>query len=224
MNEKNELALVADSQSETSSAITPWVEGKTFNTLSALANKFSQSKLVPEMFQGKPQECFIALQMALRMNEDPFQIIQNITLPKGKPALAAPFAIERCNRLGPFSEPIDWDIEGEGDSLKVTAHAPLKRNGKVVKATVTMTMAKAEGWARNSKYQTMPEQMLCYRSAVFLIRRHAPAILFGIPTSDEVEDIYASGKGAKDTSPAATPSGEGKSRTQILNEKIEESI
>ena len=39
-----------------------------------------------------------------------------------------------------------------------------------------------------SKYETMPEQMLCYRAASFLIRRHAPQITLGFMTREEVED------------------------------------
>ena len=58
-------------------------------------------------------------------------------------------------------------------------------------------MAKAEGWwskkDRNgnetSKWQTMPELMLRYRAATFLIRSVAPDIALGFPTTEEAIDI-----------------------------------
>jgi hypothetical protein len=50
-------------------------------------------------------------------------------------------------------------------------------------------MAKAEGWTRNAKYQTMPEHMLRWRSATMLIRLFAPEVMLGIPAADELEDI-----------------------------------
>jgi len=52
-----------------------------------------------------------------------------------------------------------------------------------------MKMAKAEGWSKNKKYQTMPELMLQYRAATFLVRLYCPEVLSGMPTSDEVEDL-----------------------------------
>lgn len=51
-------------------------------------------------------------------------------------------------------------------------------------------MAKDEGWyqKKGSKWQTMPDLMLRYRSATFLIRTTAPEISMGL-TKDEVEDL-----------------------------------
>ena len=56
---------------------------------------------------------------------------------------------------------------------------------------ITIAMAKAEGWysKTGSKWQTMPEQMLRYRSAAFFVRAYAPEISLGIATDDEARDI-----------------------------------
>lgn len=62
--------------------------------------------------------------------------------------------------------------------------------------TVTMSMAKAEGWYskkdkygnETSKWQTMPEQMLAYRAASFFARVHCPETLMGVQVEGEVED------------------------------------
>ena len=55
---------------------------------------------------------------------------------------------------------------------------------------VTIAMAKAEGWYQKngSKWKTMPELMICYRSAAFWTRLFAPEIGLGINTSDEAID------------------------------------
>jgi hypothetical protein len=52
-------------------------------------------------------------------------------------------------------------------------------------------MAKAEGWYNKtgSKWRTMPELMLRYRAATFLIRSVAPDIALGFPTTEEAIDI-----------------------------------
>jgi diguanylate cyclase (GGDEF)-like protein len=57
--------------------------------------------------------------------------------------------------------------------------------------TVTIGMAKAEGWYNKtgSKWKTMPELMMRYRAATFLIRSVAPEIALGFQTTEEVRDI-----------------------------------
>jgi hypothetical protein len=57
--------------------------------------------------------------------------------------------------------------------------------------TVSLEMAKAEGWLdkAGSKWKTMPELMLKYRAAAFFGRLFAPEVLMGMQTSEEVIDI-----------------------------------
>jgi hypothetical protein len=58
--------------------------------------------------------------------------------------------------------------------------------------TVTMAMAKAEGWATKSgsKWRTMPELMIRYRSAAMWGRLFVPELLVGIiHTQEEAIDI-----------------------------------
>ena len=52
-------------------------------------------------------------------------------------------------------------------------------------------MAKEEGWSTKagSKWKTMPELMLRYRSATFFGRLYAPEILMGMHSADEVQDV-----------------------------------
>jgi len=51
-------------------------------------------------------------------------------------------------------------------------------------------MARAEGWSTKSgsKWKTMPELMLMYRAAAFLIRTYAPELSMGLPSEDELFD------------------------------------
>lgn len=57
---------------------------------------------------------------------------------------------------------------------------------------ISLQLAIDEGWlTRNgSKWQTMPDQMLVYRAAAFFGRVYAPELLLGMPSNDEVEDIF----------------------------------
>ena len=51
-----------------------------------------------------------------------------------------------------------------------------------------MAMAKADGWTKNAKYRSIPEQMLRYRSATWLIRLYCPEVTCGMQSTDELKD------------------------------------
>ena len=162
---------------------------KSFEHTWRVATAFSKSQLVPTHFQNKPEDCMVALMMANQLNIDPYSALQNLQMIKGKVGFSSAFAIALANDRGSFAAPITWDIEGKGESLVVTAKAKLKKTGEIVKVSVSMETAKKEGWTRNTKYQTMPEQMLRYRSATWLIRLHCPEVLLGMQASDEISDV-----------------------------------
>lgn len=159
------------------------------NHMFSLAKQFSKSSLVPKHFQNKPEDCFIGLQLAQRMGADPFMVLQNLYVVHGRPGFSAQFLIAMANQSGVFDGPIMFRTEGTGDKMSVTAYAKHAQSGDEVHATVGMAMAKAEGWSRNPKYQTMPELMLSYRSATFLIRMYAPQVTMGLHTVEEIRDI-----------------------------------
>lgn len=157
-----------------------------FEHLYRVAKAFSMSKMVPPHFQGKPEDCMVALMMSQQLNVDALQCIQNIQVINGRPGFSASYAIGLANTRGPFAGPITWSSKGKGEGLEVTAHAIVKSTGEQVSVTVNMEMAKAEGWVKNPKYRSIPEQMLRYRSATWLIRLHCPEVLLGLSTDEEI--------------------------------------
>jgi hypothetical protein len=127
----------------------------------------------------------------------------------------------------------EWqDPPGGGKAKKVTvqkkvtvrhqtcvAWAIEKETGERLESpTISVQMAIDEGWLtkNGSKWLTMPEVMLRYRSAAFFGKLYAPELLMGLQTAEEAHDIIdlepqADGKFAVDveslrastTSPAA---------------------
>lgn len=157
-----------------------------------LAATLARSQLLPAAFRGKPEDVFMAIMLARRMGEDVFTILSNVHFVNGKPGWAAPFLIARANGSGVFRDELAWETTGEGDELAVTCSGVLKKSGQRVAKVVSMRMARADGWTRNTKYTSIPEQMLSYRAATFLIRLYCPSILYGLHTTDEWEDVAAS--------------------------------
>lgn len=172
-----------------------------------LADFLSTSDIIPKHFQGKKANCFLALEMSQRLNINFFELVNGLYVVHGSPGFTGAFTISLINRSGLFPGGLNFKITGEGESLACTCAAK-KRDGTHCEATVSMAMAKAEGWTKNAKYKTMPEQMLTYRSASFFCRRYCPEILMGAKTVDEIEDIKASATNTIDMIEERKPSQE----------------
>jgi hypothetical protein len=167
-----------------------------------LAKAFSMSGMVPSHFQGKPEACLVAMLYAEQLGEHPMLLFQEISVINGRPNTSARFAISRANKSGLLQGPITWASKGQGDALEVTASATLRETGEVITATVTMREAAADGWTRNSKYRSIPEQMLRWRAATRLINLYMPEVLFGLGVKEEIEQVSV-----RDASPTSQTGG-----------------
>jgi len=175
------------------SSFSSYLDTAKFNQMYRVANLFAASDLVPEHYRNKPANCFLALQMATRLEIEPMMFIQNSYIVRGKPGLQAVVMIALVNSRGPFTGPIQWSFKGEGNTRSCTAYATHKVTRQVCEATVTWEMVKKEGWHEKpgSKWLSMPDLMLQYRSAAFLARLYCPEVILGLPTVEELEDIEA---------------------------------
>jgi len=167
------------------------VDVNVWNRVAKMAEIYAGSSLVPDHFKNETGNCLIALQLAMRMQVDPFMLMQNMYVVNGRPGLEAKFAIAMCNTKGVFQGRIKFDLSGEGDSRQCMAYAFDQDTGERVEETVTFEIAKKEGWVdkKGSKWKTIPDLMLKYRSAMWLIRTTCPEVLMGMQSTDELNDI-----------------------------------
>lgn len=162
-----------------------------FELAQRMATALSQSSLVPEAYRGNIPNCLIVLEMANRIGCSPLMAAQNLYVIQGRPSWASTFIIAAINSCGRFS-PLRFKLEGEGMSRTCTASAIEKATGEILDGpTVSMAMAKAEGWLdkSGSKWKTMPELMLRYRAAAFFGRLYASEILLGMHASEVITDV-----------------------------------
>lgn len=177
-------------------SITPGFDDlQSFELLQRIAKLFTASPLVPAQYQGAEglPSMVIALNMAHRMQADPLMICQNLYIVHGRPAWSAQFLIAAFNRCGRYSAlRYEWQGQRGAKDWGCRAWAVEKETGERVNGPlVTMATAEAEGWTKRagSKWLTIPELMLTYRAAAWLVRTNAPEIAMGLPTADEAEDI-----------------------------------
>lgn len=168
------------------------LEEKAFALAQRKAKVYADSSLVPAQYQKNLGNVLIAQNMAHRMGADVLMVMQNLYIVHGKPGWSAQFLIACFNESGRFSA-IKYRFVGEpgqdeyGCIAYTTEHAT---GDKVEGVCVTMGMAKAEGWLSKSgsKWKTMPDLMLRYRAATFLVRCTAPEIGLGLLTREELAD------------------------------------
>jgi hypothetical protein len=167
---------------------------RAFELIWRVSKMFASSSIVPERFQNNPANCAIALEMAQRLGASPLMVMQNLYVVYGSPAWAAKFLIATFNQSGRYTS-IRYAFEGTRgqDNWGCRAWAIEKStNERLEGPLIDIALAKAEGWygRKDSKWKTMPEQMLRYRSGAWFINTVAPEISMGIKTVDEVADIY----------------------------------
>ena len=169
-----------------------------FEHLWRIAQAFSSSDMVPDHCRNKPNNCFVLCQLAIRLEIDPFTMMQSCYVVHGKPGVEAKLAIALCNRLvgtpnAPFRDRIQWEFTGKGKDRECTAYAHDRISGDRCEASVNIAMAQAEGWMSKagSKWKTMPDVMLRYRSARFLVRFYCEDVMMGLNyTKEELEDMH----------------------------------
>lgn len=186
-------------------------DAENFDHALRTAQMLSKSTLVPKEYQGAPQNVMIAMELANRTESSPIMVMQNVNVIQGRPSWSSQFIIAAINTCGKF-EPLRFKIEKKGKKSQMAAVWKNKQpkqekiefeeieciaytkdeNGNILESPpVSIGMAISEGWysKSGSKWQTMPELMLRYRSASFFGRLYAPEILMGMKTSEEVQDI-----------------------------------
>ena len=184
---------------DTTALTTTQTTGSVFSDMQAFedaqrrAKALASSTLIPPQFQGQQgfANCLVALEIANRMRMSPFQVMQNLHIIHGRPSWSSQFIIGLINGCGRFS-PLRYDVTGQGDTLACTCVATELASGNDLRGpTVTMAMAKKEGWATKSgsKWLTLPDLMIRYRAAAFWGRLYIPELLVGIQTQEEVVDI-----------------------------------
>ena len=187
-NEEKGVAIVEQATQLTTNSV--WENKDSFNQLLRVANMLSQTSIIPQSYQGKPQDCFVAIEMANRMGVSPMVVMQNMYVVKGKPSWAGQACTMLINSCGKFKD-VKHVYTGEKGKPNRGCYVTATRisdGSQVDGVEVTMQMAQAEGWTSNSKWRNMPELMLAYRASAFFARIYCPEAMMGVQTAEEVYD------------------------------------
>lgn len=176
-----------------------WSDRSAFDQTARAAAMLAKTQMIPAAYQGKPEDCFVAIEIAARLNMSPLTVMQQLYIVKGKPTWSGQACMSMIMGCGRFANVrLEYTGAKGTDSRGCYVSAVRVADGEVVNGTeVTMQMAKAEGWTSNTKWKSMPEQMLGYRAAAFFARLYCPEVMMGFQTQEEIADMEAPKKSAK---------------------------
>lgn len=195
-NKKEKAEMVLAQANMTT--LNPYGSKERFNELFTKAQYLAKSDLVPDSYRNKPSNCMIALDTADRLGVSPLFVMEQLVIVRGKRSWSGQACSLLVNNYPKFKdvELVYVGKEGE-DSWGAYVQAVRRDNGKIVKGTtVTMKMAKEEGWTSNTKWRSMPSQMMGYRAYSFFARLHCADVLNGFMTEGEPEDAFGEKKEA----------------------------
>ena len=176
------------------------VFGREFAKFQNIARTLSESTMVPDSYRNNLANCFLALDLACRMETSPLAVMQNLYSVKGKIGFEAKFVVAAINASGKYKQNLRYRFDGEGDDYGCRAYTYDLKDEELVGTKITWAMVKAEKWDEPSfnrqtkeripsKWETMSEQMFKYRAAAFWQREFDPGLTMGILTREEVDDI-----------------------------------
>ena len=177
----------------TNTAIAPFGSVSGFETAQRMAQALSSSTIAPADFRGNIGNVLIAMEIASRTGSSVLAVMQSLYIVHGRPGWSGQYCIAALNKSGKFAEPVHFEFQGtEGqDDWGCRAVTVSKTGQRIEGPLVTIALAKAEGWytRQGSKWKTIPELMLRYRSAAWLAKTEAPEILMGMQTVEELADM-----------------------------------
>lgn len=179
---------------------------------------------VPQHLVGKPADCLAVTMQAAQWGMNPFAVAQKTHVVNGTLGYEAQLvnAVVSSSNLLATRLNYRWDgdwskVNGKSDkspSLTVTVSAVLKGEAEPRELTISM----AQAGVRNSPlWEQDPRQQLAYLCVKRWARLHAPDVLLGVYTPDELQETTP--RVERDiTPPAATAQG----MNSLINSKPEQ--
>lgn len=202
----------------------PFASLHAFTIGQRMAQVLASSSIVPNeyrqwiprgnQFEENPAavgNCFIALELANRLNISPLTVMQQVDVIHGRPALRGKLMIALVNGSRHFAHDLRFECNHlEGDDYGYRAWTTARDGTRLNGPWITWKLVKAEGWQakKDSKWQSIPEMMFQYRAASWFASLHATHITLGLYESEEAREI--------DAEPAEP------TRAQLLNAATEE--
>ena len=150
-----------------------------------VAHTLACSTLVPDVYRGKPNDVFVAINMGSELGMEPFQAIQSIAVIDGKPCLYGDGLIGVV-RASPKCMWIEEELSEDG--LSATCRTQRKGDPNPITASYSMTDAMQAGIDSKFNWKKHPKRMLQMRARAYCLRDAYPDLLKGLGVVEERQD------------------------------------
>lgn len=156
-----------------------------FEIAKRIAHTLACSTLVPDAYIGRPNDCFVAINMGAELGMEPFQAIQSIAVIDGKPCLYGDGLIGVV-RASPKCKWIQEELSEDG----LTATCITQRDGdpKPISASYSMDDAVKAGISHKPNWKKHSKRMLQMRARAYCLRDAYPDLLKGLGVVEERQD------------------------------------
>lgn len=162
------------------------LEPKTMAEAVDFAERIAKSGMVPDQYQGKPNNVLVAVQWGYELGLAPMQALQNISVINGRPSVWGDSQVALVKAHPAFRGLREWQ---EGD----TCYCEVKRalpDGEIETTVKTFSMAQAQkaNLLNRPTWKSYPDRMLQMRARGFALRDAFPDALKGLLSVEEAQD------------------------------------
>jgi len=162
-----------------------------FGELIEFAKMVSTTQIIPQAYQGKPDDIVAAVIMGADVGLSPMQALQNIAVIRGKATIWGDGLLAICQGHPAYAGIKEW-LEGAG-TPEATAYCRIKRavHGGIEETTQSFSVAQAKRanlWGNKGPWAQYPERMLQMRARAFALRDSFSDALKGFLPAEEVRD------------------------------------
>jgi len=156
----------------------------------AFAEKLSQSKLVPQGYQGKPNDILVAMQYGYEIGLAPMQALSSIAVINGRACLWGDGALAVVQKSGLMEN----FKEMTADEIRQAERAIFwaKRRGvaePIIREFSVADAKKAGLWGKTGPWSSYPYRMLQMRARSWGLRDGFSDALKGLAIGEEIQDV-----------------------------------
>lgn len=155
----------------------------------ALAKTLSSSKMIPQNFQGKPEDVFVTMLWSHTLGIPVVQGLQYIAVINGKPSMYGDGMLAVVMNSGKLKD-IEEKVESTKEGLVATCTVwRVNRQTPTVSIFTQKDAERAGLWTKSGPWKLYPKRMLKMRARAFALRDAFPDVLAGMASSEEQQDI-----------------------------------
>lgn len=147
------------------------------------AMSFANSMFCPKVYQGKPDDVYIAMAYGAQIGLNPLLAVQNIAVVNGRPSVYGD-AMTAIVMGHPETQYYEDGYKEDG-----TAYCKITRKGKTVYREFSEAMARRAGLWGKDIWAKYPERMLLWRAKGNAIRDLYADVLMGMWSVEEARDM-----------------------------------